>query len=191
MFEQIYKNINQHVTLTEEEWDLCQNSFKPKKMRKSQFLLQEGDISRSMAFIEKGGLYSYSVDENGTQHVMQFGFEGSWIGNMQSFFTDSPSTIDIKVLEDCELLLIGQNKHRKLLDNIPCYSHYMRVIVQQEIVAMQRRVENALGLTAEKKYKRLLANNPEFLNRAPQHLVASYLGISPETLSRVRGQMTQ
>ena len=189
MFEQLYASIQQHVTLTDEEWDLCKNSFKPKRMRKKQFLLQEGDVCRSMAFIEKGGLYSYSVDANGAQHVMHFGFEGSWIGNMQSFFTDRPSTIDIEVLEDCELLLIGQDNHRKLLDAIPSYNHYMRVTVQQVIVAMQQRVENSLGHTAEDKYKRLLAYNPEFLNRVPQHLVASYLGMSPETLSRVRGQM--
>ncbi len=140
-----------------------------------------------MAFVEKGALYSYTVDSKGNQHVIRFAFEGWWMANLQSFFTGNPTTLNIEVLEDSELLVLDRTNHEKLLEEIPAYERYHRIIIQNAYVALQQRAENALGLTAEEKYARLIAQNPEFLNRVPLNLVASYLGVSPETLSRVRG----
>lgn len=190
MFDKFYESIRQHVSLTDKEWETCKNNIRPKRMRKRQFLLQEGDTCRHIAFIEEGALYSYSVDEKGNQHVMQFGFEGWWIADLQSFLTNTPSTLNIEVLEDCELLLIDKKNQEKLLREIPDYGEYTRILFQNAYVALQQRVENALGLTAEEKYSRLIDRNPEFMNRVPLHLVASYLGVSPETLSRVRGSFS-
>ncbi|MEL7832914.1 Crp/Fnr family transcriptional regulator [Fodinibius sp. Rm-B-1B1-1] len=186
MFEQLYQSIHENVTLTDEEWKFCKNSFRPKRMLKRQFLLQEGDVCRQIAFIEKGALYSFSMDEKGTRHVMQFGFEGWWIADLHSFFTETPSTLNIEVLEDAELLLIDHKNHNKLLKEIPAYEKYQRIIMQNAYVALQQRVENALGRTAEERYCRLIERSPQFMNRVPLNLVASYLGMSPETLSRIR-----
>jgi len=186
MFQQLYDNIQNITDLSDEEWKLCKNSFRPKRMLKRQFLLQEGDVCREIAFIEKGALYSYSVDGKANQHVMQFGFEGWWIADLHSFFTGTPSTLNIEVMEDAELLLIDRSSHEELLEEIPAYERYQRTIMQNAYVALQQRVENALGLTAEEKYARLLERSPEFMNRVPLNLVASYLGMSSETLSRVR-----
>ena len=186
MFEQLYKSIHENVSLSDEEWERCKVSFSPKKMRRRQFLLQEGDVCRRIAFIEKGALYSYSTDKKGNQHVIQFGFEGWWIADLYSYFNNEPSSLNIEVLEDCELLLIDRVQHEKLLQEVPEYGRYTRIIFQNAFVALQRRIENALGLTAEEKYSRLIAQNPEFINRVPLHLIASYLGVSPETLSRIR-----
>lgn len=190
MFDQLYENIQQYVSLTDKDWEVLKNNIRPKRMLKRQFLLQQGDICHEIAFIEKGALYSYSIDQKGNQHVMQFGFEGWWIADLQSFLTNTPSTLNIEVLEDSELLLIDQKNQQALLQQIPEYEKYTRLLFQNAYVALQQRVENALGLTAEEKYNRLIERNPDFINRVPQHLVASYLGISPETLSRVRGQMS-
>ncbi len=190
MFEHLKANIEEHVSLTDEEWKLCKNSFRPKRMLKRQFLLQEGDICRELAFVEKGALCSYSVDSKGNQHVIRFAFDGWWIADLQSFFTNNPSTFNIEVLEDSELLMLDRENHEKLLEKIPGYERYHRIIVQNAYVALQQRVENALGLTAEEKYARLIKQNPEFMNRVPLNLVASYLGMSPETLSRVRGNFS-
>lgn len=191
MFEQLYDSIHKNVSLTDEEWELCKNSFRPKRMRKRQFLLQEGDHCREITFIEKGALFSYSVDDKGNQHVMQFGFEGWWIADLHSFFTDTPSTLNIELMENSELLMLDRSKHEELIEEIPGYESYIRIIFQNAYVALQQRVENALGLTAEEKYSRLIKRSPEFMNRVPLNLVASYLGVSPETLSRVRGQMSK
>ncbi|MCC5908557.1 MAG: Crp/Fnr family transcriptional regulator [Balneolaceae bacterium] len=186
MFERLKESLYEHVELTDEEWELCKNSFRPKRMLKRQFLLQEGDICRDLAFVEKGALYSYSVDSKGNQHVIRFAFDGWWMANLESFFTNTPSRINIEVLENSELLVLDKNNHEKLLEEIPAYERYHRIIIQNAYVALQQRVENALGLTADEKYARLIEQSPEFLNRVPLNLVASYLGVSPETLSRVR-----
>ncbi len=187
MYEQLFDSINEIVSLTDDEWELCKNNFRPKRMLKRQFLLQEGDVCRQLTFVEKGALYSYSVDSKGNQHVLRFAFDGWWIADLQSFFTGSPSTLNIEMLEDSELLVLDRKNHEKLLEEIPAYERYHRIIVENAYVALQQRVENALGLTAEEKYTRLIEYNPEFMNRVPLNLVASYLGVSPETLSRVRG----
>lgn len=189
MYEQLYKSIGEHVSLTEEEWERCKNNFRPKRMLKRQFLLQEGDVCRELAFVEKGALFSFSVDKNGDRNVIRFAFDGWWIADLRSFFTDNPSTLNIEVLEDSELLILGRENHEKLLREIPAYERYHRIILQNAHVALQTRFENLLGLTAEEKYARLIKQNPEFMNRVPLNLVASYLGLTPETLSRVRGNM--
>jgi len=157
-------------------------------MLKRQFLLQEGDLCRELAFVKKGALYSYSVDSSGNKHVIRFAFDGWWMADLHSFFTEKPTRLNIELLENSELLLLTKQNHEKLLEEIPVYERYHHNLVQNAYIAIHQRVENALGLTAEEKYERLLEQNPEFLNRVPLHLVASYLGISPETLSRVRAQ---
>ncbi len=186
MYEQLKESITEHVSLSDEEWERCKNSFRPKRMLKRQFLLQEGDVCRQLTFVEKGALYSYTLDSKGNRNVWRFAFDGWWIADLQSFFTDNPSTLNIEILEDSELLLLDRENHEKLLKEIPAYERYHRIILENAYVALQQRVENALGRTAEEKYARLQEYNPEFMNRVPQHLVASYLGITPETLSRVR-----
>ncbi|WP_372637409.1 Crp/Fnr family transcriptional regulator [Fodinibius sp.] len=190
MFEQLRESIQEHVSLPDKQWELCKNHFQPKRMLKRQFLLQEGDVCRQLTFLEKGSLYSYSVDSKGNQHVLRFAFEGWWIADLQSFFTGKPSTLNIEVLEDSELLVLDRKNHEKLLKEVPSYERYHRIIVENAYVALQQRVENALGLTAEEKYARLIKHNHEFMNRVPLNLVASYLGMSPETLSRVRGNFS-
>lgn len=189
MFDKLYQNISRHVHLTDEEWERIKNNFRPKRMLKRQFLLQEGDVCRYSAFVEKGALFSFSVDSKGNQHVFRFAFDGWWIGDLRSFYTGSPSTLNIEVLENSELLMIDRENHNRLLQEIPAYEKYNRIILQNAYAAMQLRLENALGLTAEEKYARLMEHNPEFMNRVPLNLIASYLGMSPETLSRVRGNM--
>jgi CRP-like cAMP-binding protein len=191
MFEQLYKSIHEHVTLTDEEWELCRNNFRPKRMLKRQFLLQEGDLSRQLTFVEKGALCSYSIDSDGNRHVIRFAFEGWWVGDLKSFITGKPTMLNTEVLEDSELLILDKKNHEKLLQEIPAYERYQRILLQNAYVALHERIENALGLTAEEKYERLMERTPEFLNRVPQHLVASYLGISPETLSRVRSSFSR
>lgn len=191
MFEQLQESIEEHVSLSDEEWERCKNKFRPKRMLKRQFLLQQGDVCRALTFVEKGALYSHSVDSKGDRHVLRFAFDGWWMADLQSFFTNAPSTLNIEILEDSELLILDRKNHEKLLKEIPAYERYHRIILQNAHVAMQQRMDNALGRTAEEKYGCLLEYNPELINRVPLNLVASYLGMNPETLSRVRRKMSQ
>lgn len=176
----------EHVSLREEDWAFCKKSFRSSRVQKRQQLYQEGELCRELLFVEKGALYSFSLDDSGNKHVIAFAFEGWWISNLQSFLTGKPSQLFIEALENSTILKLNRQEHEALMEKVPAYERYHRIILQNAYVALQRRVENALGLTAEEKYARLITESPAFLNRVPQHLIASYIGVSPETLSRVR-----
>ena len=189
MYEVLTRSLLAKAPFSEEDLQKCKDHFVPKKIRKRQYVLQEGDVCNRSTFIEKGALYSYTIDDKGTQHVIQFAFEGWWIGDLYSFLTGEPSKMNIEALEDSEVLTIDRQDHFKLLSEVPKYETYYRILFQDAYVALQRRVSSTIGLTAEEKYQRLINQYHAFINRVPLHLIASYLGVSPETLSRIRKQM--
>lgn len=189
MFDVLTRSFLAKASFTEDDLQKCKNYFIPKKIRKRQYTLQEGDVCNRSIFIEKGSLYSYTIDDKGTQHVIQFAFEGWWIGDLYSFLTGEPSKMNIETLEDSDVLTIERQDHFKLLSEVPKYETYYRILFQDAYVALQRRVSITIGLSAEEKYQRLLNQYQSFINRVPLHLIASYLGVSPETLSRIRKQM--
>jgi CRP-like cAMP-binding protein len=189
MFELLQKSVNEKVSLTEEEFDFCKTLFIPKKLRKKQYLLQEGDVCRYTSFVEKGMLRMFTVDEKGNEPILQFSSEGWWVADLYSFLTDEPSRYNIEALEDCELLLITKESWDILLEKIPAFERYFRILIQNSLIATQRRLMSSISETAEEKYTKLINNFPGCIQRVPQHMIASYLGITRETLSRVRSQM--
>ena len=189
MFEQLFKSISERVTLTQEERELCKTFFTPRKLRKKQFLLQSGEICKVNAFVEKGIMRSYTVDEKGNEHIIQFAAEGWWISDLYSFLTGEISDYNIEALENCELLLLSRRASEELLSTVPKFESYQRLLLQGAYIAMQRRITGSLNQTAEEKYQEILKAYPQIIQRVPQHMVASYLGITPETLSRIRKQM--
>ena len=191
MFELLFERLESQVKFSEEERKIIQSYFKSKKLKRKQFFLQEGEICNCLAFIVKGSLYSYSIDSKGTEHVIQFGLEGWWIADLYSFFTKEPSTLNIEVLEDCELLFIEKINQDELMKKIPRFEGYYRVLYQNAYIALQKRIGGTIGLSAEEKYANLIEQYTPLLNRVPQHLIASYLGITPETLSRIRKQAAE
>lgn len=190
MFEQLFHTINQKIELTAEGLEMIKPFFIPKKIRKRQYLLQDGDVCKYTAFVEKGVLRSYSVDEKGNEHIIQFALEGWWIGDQYSLLTCEPSTYNIDALEDSELLLMTHAGSEAMMEAVPGMEKYFRILLQNNMIAMQRRLVASLSLTAEEKYKRMLNAYPNIIQRVPQHMIASYLGITPETLSRIRKQRT-
>lgn len=191
MFERLFQNFEEKVQLTGEEKDRCRSFFLPKKLRKRQYLLQEGDACKYIAFVEKGMLRSYTVDDKGLEHIVQFAFEGWWISDQYSFLTGEPSQYNIDALEDCELLLLAKPAEEQLLEQVPKMERYFRILLQNSLIAMQRRLVSSLSDTAEKKYRGLVQSCPTIPQRVPQHMMASYLGITPETLSRIRRQISE
>ena len=189
MFELLYKKFSEKITITDEEFEHCKTLFISKKLRRRQYLLQEGDVCKYQAFVEKGILRSYTIDDKGTERIWQFAPEGWWSADLYSYLTGETSNYNIEALEDAELLLITKPSWDLLMEKVPVLEHYFRLLLQNSLVATQRRLMQSLSETAEKKYLQFGNLYPECLQRVPQHMIASYLGITPETLSRLRKKM--
>jgi CRP-like cAMP-binding protein len=190
MFELLFQKFDEKIQLTEEEKLLSKSFFIPKKLRKKQYLLQEGDVCKYVAFVENGILRQYTVDDKGNEHILQFAFEGWWMADQYSFLTGEPSIYNIDALEDCELLLLTKQAEEQLLDKLPKFERFFRLLLQNNLIATLRRLESSLSGTAEEKYNRLIQSCPTLAERIPQHMLASFLGITPETVSRIRKQMS-
>ena len=190
MFEVLFQKLEGKVGLSEEEKQLCKSFFTPKKLRKRQYILQEGDVCKYLVFVEKGMLRSYTIDDKGNEHIMQFAFEGWWISDQFSFLTGEPAIYTIDALEDCELLLLSRPAEEQLLEKIPKFEKYFRILLQNSLIATQRRLISSLSHTAEERYQQLIKSCTTIPQRVPQHMMASFLGITPETLSRIRKQLT-
>jgi len=188
MFELLTQSIKEKISLTDEEFNFTKTLFIPKKLRKKRFLLQEGDVNKYTAFVEKGILRTFTIDGKGNEPILQFAMEGWWAGDLYSFLTDEPSQYNIETIEDCELLLITKPSWDMLLEKVPAFERYFRILVQNNLIATQRRLMGSISETAEEKYTKLIDNFPGCIQRVPQHMIASYLGITPETLSRIRSQ---
>lgn len=189
MFELLHKKIASIIDIKDEEFDFLKSLFLPKKIKKRQYFLQEGDICKYQAFIEKGILRSYTVDEKGSEHILQFASEGWWMADLSSYLTNEPSFLNVDAIEESELLLITKSSWELAMQKIPSLEHYFRIILQNHLVSTQKRLLQSLSETAEQKYLRFINTYPDCLSRVPQHMIASYLGIKRETLSRVRKQM--
>lgn len=191
MYEVFFKKLAEKISLTDEEVELFKTYLTPKKIRRKQYLLQEGDVCKASAFVEKGALRSYTVDEKGSEHIVQFALEGWWIGDMYSFLTGEPATQNIDAIEDSELILVSKQAQEELLNRIPKFERYMRLILQNALIAAHRRINHMASLGTEEKYTKLVHTYPDIVQRVPQHMIASYLGLTPETLSRARKQMSR
>ena len=189
MYERFFESFRQKVALPAEEEEKIKRYLKPKKIRKKQYLLQEGDPCRFIAFIEKGVMKAYSTDEKGNEHIIQFGLEGWIISDLYSFLTGEPAVYNIDAIEDSELVLISRQAHDELLKTLPAYETYTRLNITGAYLAMQRRLTSIISSTLEQRYAAFMSIYPDIAQRVPQHMIASYMGLTPETLSRVRQKM--
>jgi CRP-like cAMP-binding protein len=191
MYENFIKSLNQHLNFTNDEIDFIKTYLTPKKLRKKQYFLQEGDICKYIAFVEKGVLRSYTIDEKGTEHIMQFALEGWVISDLSSFLTGEPATYTIDALEDAELVLISKAAQEELLQKIPRYETYVRLLITNAYIALQKRINCTNSLSLEEQYASFTALYPNIVQRIPQHMIASYMGLTPETLIRIRSKMNR
>jgi len=186
MFEVFFTHVKRIILLTKEEEETIKLSFAFKKFRKKQYLLQEGDVCKYMTFVEKGMLRSYNVDDKGDEHMMQFAWEGWWISDANSLWTGEPANFNIDVIEDAEVLTITAADFEELTVKVPKMERYFRILFQKNIIAKEKRLMHSISHSAVDRYVKLSASDPEIIKRVPQNLIASYLGIAPETLSRIK-----
>jgi len=190
MYELFFQSFNKKVVLTQEEQDVIKSYLTPKKLRKKQYLLQEGDVCKYFAFVEKGALREYSLEENGNESIIQFALEGWTISDLYSFLTGEPATYNIDALEDAELVLISKSAHEELLLKVAKYETYTRLQITGAYIAMQKRLTSIISLPLQERYANFTALYPNIVQRVPQHMIASYMGLQPETLSRIRRRIS-
>lgn len=186
MYELFFQKLNEKITFSEEEQAIIKTYLTHKKLRKKQYLLQEGDVCKVIAFVEKGALREYNVDDKGNEHILQFALEGWVISDLYSFMTGEPATYNIDALEDSELVLITKSAQDEILKRVPKYETYSRMQITGAYMAMQKRITSILSTPIEERYLYFIKLYPNIVQRVPQHMIASYMGLTPETLSRVR-----
>ena len=190
MYEALIKYFNSYTTspLSEKEIESIESVFVHKKFRKRQYFLQKGEVCKHTAFIVKGAMRQYTVDDKGEEHIARLSIENWWASDRESLMKQIPSIYFIDAWEDTEALLITKDAFIDLIDGIPTLAEWMRNIDVNFAIASQRRLNAAISLSAEDRYHDLEKTYPEFLQRFPQHIIASYLGINRETLSRIRSR---
>jgi CRP-like cAMP-binding protein len=190
MYESLIAYFKSYATtpLTDGETESILSFFTPKKFRKRQYFLQEGEVCKHLAFIVKGAMRQYSVNDKGEEHIIKLFIENWWANDRESLMKQTPSSYFIDAWEDTEVLLVTKVDLTDLVDRIPALSEWIRKLDVNYAIASQRRLSAAISLSAEERYHDLEKTYPEFLQRFPQHIIASYLGINRETLSRIRGR---
>jgi CRP-like cAMP-binding protein len=189
MFDVLFSHIEHKVALSDAEKSAIAAFFTFKKIRKKQFILEEGDICLHLSFVNKGLIKSYRLDEKGNEHISLFGWEGWWISDFNSYINQQPATLYIDAVEDTELFLLSRAAYEQLTLDVPIMDRYFRLLYQNSLVTKDERLISSNSYSAEEKFQRLIQSTPEIMQRVPQHLVASYLGLAPETLSRIRKKL--
>lgn len=182
----IRNTLERHIHLTEKEFDFFVQHLSWRKLRKRQFLLQAGEVCRYNFYVVKGCLSMYEIDEAGRERVLHFATENWWTGDLYSFLTQMPTSFHIECLEDAEFLQIEAQCMENLYAQIPKFERFFRILVQNSLIATHRRLISVMSRSATERYYEFIEKYPDLDQRIANHHIASYLGIAPESLSRLR-----
>lgn len=188
MFAIFEKYLWERAVVTTKECNLIQSLVLEKKVTRGEFILREGEVARNVIFIAKGLLRLFRIDNKGNEHILRFAIENRWMSDRESYLTGNPSHSNIEALEDSEVLVWEKEDFRFLLKEIPALKQFMKNLVETSQIANQNRVYASISSSAEEKYFQFIEKNPALFNRIPLHMVAAYLGVTRETLSRIRRQ---
>jgi CRP-like cAMP-binding protein len=181
----LIKHLQNISPLTSQEVEYVLAHFTSKKLKKHQYLIQEGDVAQYDYFVTKGLLKAYYVNQDGKEHIMQFAMEDWWITDYQSYFNGTKSTLNIDCIEATEVLCLSLHNREKLCADMHKIEHFFRKKSNAGYVALQQRILSLLNNSAQERYEQFLQQYPKLFQRIPKALVASYLGVSRETLSRL------
>jgi CRP/FNR family cyclic AMP-dependent transcriptional regulator len=191
MFESINNNVCKKSEFTPDEIEYFNTILQYKEVPKKTFLLQEGEICNFEAYILKGCIRKYYINENGFEVIVQFAVEDWWISDIASFHEKKPSKLFIETLEDCQLLMLTPETKEMLLQKVPKFERIFRLLIQRNLSAMQNRLIDTIAKSAQEKYLDFIKLYPTIPQRVAQHYIASYLGISAEFLSKVRTKLAK
>lgn len=179
------------IPLSEEEKALVTSTFHPRLFRKRQYILQEGKICTQFYFVVRGCLRMYKIDGKGATHILQFAAENYWIVDLGSFHGVKPSALNIDALEDTFVFQISRDDLVSLYIRAPKFDRIFRVLLENSFIRLQERLLQTISSTAEERYQTFLEIYPHLVNRLSQVQIASFLGITPEFLSRLRNRRSK
>lgn len=180
----------QTFALTEKEFALFLSSFKSKKVFKKDYYLRAGQICNSKAYLNKGCIRNFVVDEKGHERILFFAFEDWWVGDFESYYSGKPGTNYVQALDDCELLIISKDRFEKLTEKIPKLNKWYAIKMVPAASASKKRLEELKILTPEERYIALLEKQPFIFQRVSLQYIAAYLNIEPQSLSRMRKRIS-
>jgi len=188
MHNQLFNHIKKFIDLNADEEQTLLSLLKSSSLKKKSFLLEEGQVCRANYFLVKGCLRLYFIDIKGAEQTTQFAIENWWITDLTSFQFQKPSEFYIQAVEASEVIAIEHHHYDEIFNRIPKLERYFRLVLQKSYQATQMRIRFLYSLTAEERYHHFNNSFPEFVRRVPQYMLASYLGFTPEFLSKIRAK---
>ncbi|MBR9757818.1 MAG: Crp/Fnr family transcriptional regulator [Algicola sp.] len=188
-FKPLLDYIAQYVALSEEERDFLVSKLRYRRYLKGQFILQQGDVSKTECFIVKGCTKMFFVDDEGQEHIVMFSIEDWWTSDLGSFSAQIPSDFNVQCLEDTETIQFHIDVIEEVFERIPKMERFFRKIIEKAYVSSQKRIVRNFSMAAKARYLYFRETYPKMERRIPQYMIASYLGITKEFLSKIKSQL--
>lgn len=188
MFDAIVTHLEKYISLTKEETDLLLSSIEMRELKKKEHLLEAGQVCHENYFVADGCLRMYLLTNKGVEQVIQFAIENWWMTDYMSFKSGQPSGFYIQAVERTRVLVINKKVEEELFEKIPKLEKYFRIVLEKAYSAQLNRIHYIFNLSGEEQYLLMNRLHPEFVQRVPQYMLASFLGITPEFLSKLRAK---
>ena len=185
----ILEHVGRYINLSPDEEALFLSLLKPIELKRKELWLQQGDICKYSAFILTGVLRGFTIDTNGFEHVLSFAPIGWWMADMYSLISKKPGTLNIEAIEKTNVLLLSKTNQELLYKQVPAFERFFRIITENSLVAYQQRLMDNLSLSAEDRYNNFCKRYPTLINTLPKKDIATYIGVTPEFLSRMVGKL--
>ena len=185
----LYHSFKKFINLSSKAYLDIESRLVYKTLNKNEYLIREGQTIKYLPFIGKGLMVNYRLDENGDKHVIQIRWTGLWLGDIYSFFSGAPTTFNIRTYQPTELLMINHDTFDYMTKEYPVFERYFRLVIQTAYISTLNQIFNRHSLSAKERYLELIKKYPTLMDEIPHYLIASYLNIRPQSLSRIRKKL--
>ncbi len=187
----ILKNITRHISLTKNESDYFLSLLVSRTIKHKQIVLQAGTVCNDSIFVSSGVLRSFTSDEKGVEHILNFAPADWWIADLYSFFSGQPAIQTIEVIEDAELFFLSRTNQELLYKEVPKFERFFRILIEKSLVSNQQRIIDGLSLPAKEQYLKFCKRYPTLIHTLPRKYIASYIGVTPEFFSKMMASIVK
>jgi CRP-like cAMP-binding protein len=187
----ILKNVGKHISITEEEKEIFLSTLEARALKGKTLYLKAGMVCMHSAFVVRGAVKSYTVDEVGKEHILSFATQDWWISDLYSLISGKPAILNIEAITDSNVLILSRENQQMLFERVPKFERFFRILLENSLVASQQRLIDNMTSRAEDRYLQFIKKYPSIPSCVPQHNIASYLGITPEFLSKIRSRLAK